>query len=119
MWNLIVVIATYLCYNYYLYQLFFGPWEEALCKGFFYLLVFLSLLWFIIDIARGWVIPQQSQVCILYLTGLSSLYLVFGLSILFIIKEHPILYMILSNGAVWVSTLTYLLVKITYRHLKD
>lgn len=47
--NLFALIAYTGLFNLYLYELFYGSWNIANVKGFYYLITILTLLWGIID----------------------------------------------------------------------
>lgn len=101
-YNWVVIIGNYLWYNLYLYEYFFAKGNDsALWKGLFYFTTSFVIGWFVREIFIGFSNPKHKETVLIYLTSISGLFLLFGLSYLYVIKEHPVLYFILFNGTTW------------------
>lgn len=112
--NCIVVVINYLLCNFFLYEYFFAG-GDPFWKGLLYFLIGITLTWFIIDIWRGWTTTNQFHICIVYLISLAGMFLLFGFSMLYLVKDHPVLYFFLFNSFTWNIALFNLLRGITYK----
>lgn len=112
--NLIIIIITYLLNTFLLRQYFFRD-ADPFWKGLYYLLNGLILLWFLIDIYRGWNNTYQFEICMVYMISVAGMLILNGLSVLYIVKSHPMFYIVLFNGITWNTILFELLRKLTYK----
>ena|ERR1700723_746774 len=111
--NLLIIIVNYIICNWFIFELFFNSnSDKAFWKGLLYILIAIVLCWFIIDIWRGLETADQFNTCMMHLISLAGMFLLFGLSMLYIVKNHPVLYIVLYNGLTWNIGLIELLKKL-------
>lgn len=112
-----VLIGYTLCFNVYLYELFYGPWQPVNSKGFFYLITIVSKLYLFINrkVKKRTELSEHIDdimdltVIINFVIIMLSLY-----DLIFI----PLLYFFIYNGSVLVTTLIVLIIGSKYGAFK-
>lgn len=112
-----VLIGYTLCFNVYLYELFYGHWQPVNSKGFFYLITIISKVYLFINrkVKRRTELSEHIDdimdltVIINFVIIMLSLY-----DLIFI----PLLYFFIYNGSVLVTTLIVLIIGTKYGAFK-
>ena len=104
-------------YNFYLYELFYGSWEERQAKGMFDIITVIILGYLAFDTIKGYstYLHLQANICIF--SALMVNFLLFAFTLYDILPGHR-LYLYTFNGTVLASTITILILGHIYETFK-
>jgi hypothetical protein len=116
--NLCVIGISYACYNLYLYELFWGEWNKALAKAFFYSITAVTLLWFTYWDYKGHETIPQLHSSTVYKLSLVVTFILFNLTLTGKLN-NPVYYLIGYNSAIFFITFIILVNGTRFEYFKD
>lgn len=116
--NIIVLLGYTALNNFYLYELFWGGWDNAAVKGFFYLFTTVFILFFTVNDIIGYGTNIVFQLNIICKFTLLLNFIIFAFAQLNIMPK-PIDYLFLLNGSVFAISIIILTSGLRHGTFKD
>jgi len=117
--NLLILAVYTGCFNFYLYELFYGTWNIVSTKNFYYLSTVIALIWLDIDRATGLRTFLNEQTNFICSRTIILNFIIIILSLNNIVGAMPWLYFEIINGSIFMLTIMILTSGGRHEYFKD